>query len=346
MKHDNQWRPSESRSRSYAPYQRHKLKDVNWVTPEEAASISKRYNHWRNCWGSSIWHKEPNWKLEKDLIIKFLNKPYEEFLKAWHDRTKSLRKQGVPLELNHISDRLTDEPDSRDEFYVDMDGIIRKNQDYPVWKHGKKPIKIIKKEIIKYNLKPEIHNKNWFSTPFFDILFILRRYFSKTDYNEILEGGIPKDKFDRMAENAIYSGLEYTIDKYKHKHNTKLLENNPHAYRGCTNWCNYNGFRDLFDVDYSESVYRYIYPGSPEYARIEAEKQDANRKAIRKYNQQKEEYLSSLLHNIEADRKAREDALNDQKIAKHGFDKDESFRGADYHGQKRKKRKGDWAIEA
>ena len=125
--------------------------------------------------------------------------------------------------------------------------------------------------------------------------------------------------------------------RYKHKHNTKLLENNPHAYRGCTNWCYYNGFRDLFDVDYSDSVYRYIYPGSPEYARIEAEKQDANRKAYREYKQQKEEYLSGLLHNIEADRKAREDALNDQKIAKHGFNENESFRGDEYHGQKRKK---------
>lgn len=334
MKYDNQWRPSESRSRSYAPYQRHKLKDVNWVTSEEAKAISKHHNHWRR--GDSR-YREPDWHLEKTLIKKYIGKPYRDFLKAWHDRTKSLRKQGVPLELNYISDRLTDEPDSRDEFYVDMDGIIRKNQDYPVWKHGKKPIKIVKKEIIKYNLKPEIHNNNYWFSPFFDILFILRRYFSKTDYNEILEGGIPKDKFDRMTENAIYSGLEYIIDRYKHKHNTKLLENNPHAYRGCTNWCYYNGFRDLFDVDYSDSVYRYIYPGSPEYARIEAEKQDANRKAYREYKQQKEEYLSGLLHNIEADRKAREDALNDQKIAKHGFNENESFRGDEYHGQKRKK---------
>ena len=334
MKYDNQWRPSESRSRSYAPYQRHKLKDVNWVTSEEAKAISKHHNHWRR--GDSR-YREPDWHLEKTLIKKYIGKPYRDFLKAWHDRTKSLRKQGVPLELNYISDRLTDEPDSRDEFYVDMDGIIRKNQDYPVWKHGKKPIKIVKKEIIKYNLKPEIHNNNYWFSPFFDILFILRRYFSKTDYNEILEGGIPKDKFDRMTENAIYSGLEYIIDRYKHKHNTKLLENNPHAYRGCTNWCYYNGFRDLFDVDYSDSVYRYIYPGSPEYARIEAEKQDANRKAYREYKQQKEEYLSGLLHNIEADRKAREDTLNDQKIAKHGFNENESFRGDEYHGQKRKK---------
>ena len=334
MKYDNQWRPSESRSRSYAPYQRHKLKDVNWVTSEEAKAISKHHNHWRR--GDSR-YREPDWHLEKTLIKKYIGKPYRDFLKAWHDRTKSLRKQGVPLELNYISDRLTDEPDSRDEFYVDMDGIIRKNQDYPVWKHGKKPIKIVKKEIIKYNLKPEIHNNNYWFSPFFDILFILRRYFSKTDYNEILEGGIPKDKFDRMTENAIYSGLEYIIDRYKHKHNTKLLENNPHAYRGCTNWCYYNGFRDLFDVDYSDSVYRYIYPGSPEYARIEAEKQDANRKAYREYKQQKEEYLSGLLHNIEADRKAREDALNDQKIAKHGFNENESFRGDEYHGKKKKK---------
>ena len=65
MKRDNQWRPSEHRSKEYAPYQRHKLKDANWVTSEEAATISKRCNKWRR---NGIWEREPDWDLERKLI--------------------------------------------------------------------------------------------------------------------------------------------------------------------------------------------------------------------------------------------------------------------------------------
>lgn len=344
MHHDNQWRPAERHSRSHTPYQRHKLKNANWVTPEEASVIDKHYNHWRY---HDNWYRKPDYHLEKGLLKKYVGKPYEDFLKVWHDRTKNLRRQGVVMELNYIENKPTDEANTREEYYVDFDGIIRVNEDYPVWRRGKKPIKIVEKEVVKYHLKREIYNKDfWASTPFYMILPILRRYFSTSDYHEILAGGITQDKFNRMKESAIYSGLDYTIDRFKHKHNTRLLENNPHAYRGFSNWCHYNCFADLFDADYSESVCRYVYPGTPEYARIIAEQNDADRKARREHNQRKDEYLSSLLHNIEADRKTREDALNSQKIAKHGFDENESFRGEDYHGQKRKKHKGDWAIEA
>lgn len=337
MKYDNQWRPAEHHNRSYAPYQRHKLKNSNWTTPEEANAISKHYNHWR--YGGS-WYREPDWHLEKTLIKKYIGKPYCDFLKAWHDRTKSLRRQGILMELRYINNSPTNEPDSRDEFYVDLDGIICVNEKYRCWQKVKKPIKVIEKEVIKYNLKPEIHNNNyWFSTPFHDILFILRRYFSKTDYNEILAGGIPKDKFDRMSENAIHSGLDYSIDKFKHMYNAQLLKNNPNAYPGSHNWCYYQCFDDLFNADYSESIYRYIYPGTPEYVRITSELNDAKRKAEREYNQQNEEYLSNLLYSIEVNRKSKEKQENSIKISKHGFDENESFRGDEYHGQKRKKNK-------
>lgn len=346
MKHDNQWKPSERHSKGYAPYQRHKLKAANWVTPEEAAVISKRSNNWRN-WDNGIWRREPDWKLEKELINKYIGKPYDMFIKAWHERTKSLRKQGVPLKPKYINHVPTDKPDTYwDEFYVDFEGIIRKNPDYGKhWcRRQKKPIKVIEKEVIKYNLKSDIHSKNWCtSTPFYMILSILRRYFSTTDYNDILAGGIPKDKFDRMVESSWHSGINFAIDRFAHKHNARLIEVNNHAYRGIKNWCHYDCFKDLFDADYSESVYRYIYPGTPEYSQITAEQNDASKKARREYKHQKEEIAANLLHNIESDRKAREADLNRQKIIKHGFDENESFRGEEYHGKKHKRRK--MAIE-
>ncbi len=93
--------------------------------------------------------------------------------------------------------------------------------------------------------------------------------------------------------------------------------------------------------------YIVIYPGTPEYSRITAEQNDAANKARREYKQQNEEFASDLLHNIETDRKAKEDEINRQKIIKHGFDEDESFRGPEYHGKKYKKRKNNnWAIES
>lgn len=342
MKHDKQWNPSEHHSKGYAPYQRHKLKAANWVTPEEAVAISKHCNKWNH---SGIWSLQPDWRLELDLLNKYVDKPYNDFLKAWHNRTKRLRRQGVPLELNHIESKLTDNPDSREEFYVDLDGIIRVNKNYRRWRRGKEPIKVIEKEVVKYHLDDKIHSKNWCtSTPFHMILSILSHYLSVTDYNDILDGGISKEKFDRLVQSSMYSGINYAIDKFARNHNKELSKNNPRFYMGSPRYCRYDCFKDLFVADYSESVYRYIYPGSPEYSQIVAERNDASNKARREYKKQMDEYRTGLLHNIEADRKAREEEINRQKIIKHGFDENESFRGEEYHGKKHKRRK--MAIDA
>lgn len=346
MKRDNQWRPSEHRNKGYAPYQRHKLKDANWVTPEEAATISKRCNKWRR---NGIWDREPDWDLERKLINKYVNKPYDMFIKTWHERTKRLRKQGVLLELRYIKPTMTDNPSTWDEFYVDTEGIIRKNDTYR-WRFNKnkKPIKVVEKEIVKYRLHEEIYNENrWCQTPFYGILSVLRKYFSTTDYNDIINNGIDAVKFNKLVDRSMNSGINSAIEKWARKHNKELCENNPHAYRGTRGWCPYDSFKDLFVADYSESIYRYIYPGTAEYSRITAEQNDATNKARREYKQQNEEFISGLLHNIETDRKAKEDEINRQKIIKHGFDENESFRGPEYHGKKRKRRKNNnWAIES
>ena len=349
MKRDNQWRPHDKTRGSYAPYQRQRLKNTDWVTPEEGESISRHYNRWRKYWSRGRYNarREPDYKLEKNLIIKYIDKPFEDFLKAWHDRTRLLRNQGVVLDFSYIKPEMTDQPDKWNQYYVDMDGIIRVNSGYNCWSHGKNPIKIVEKEIIRYRIKSEIYNSDWWTTPFAGIMQILRRYLSTSDYRAIVAGSISSETFERLVNSSMYSGINWTIDKFAHKHNQKLLESNPYAYRNNPDWCDYNCFKDLFDADYSGSIYRYIYPGTPEFARYEAERRDAERKNRREYLKQKEEYTASLLHNIEADRKAREAELNNQKIIKHGFDDKESFRGEEYHGQKRKKRNGDnWAIDA
>jgi len=343
MKHDKQWNPSEHHNKGYAPYQRHKLKASNWVTPEEAAMISKRCNKWCH---NGIWGREPDWNLERKLINKYVDKPYDVFIKAWHERTKQLRKQGVLLELRCIKPTLTDSPSTWDEFYVDTEGIIRKNDNYR-WRfnRNKKPIKVVEKEVVKYHLDDKIYSKNWCTpTPFHMILSILSHYLSVTDYNDILDGGISKEKFDRLVQSSMHSGINYAIDKFARNHNKELGKNNPRFYMGSPGYCRYDCFNDLFVADYSESVYRYIYPGTPEYSQIVAERNDASNKARREYKKQMDDYRAGLLHNIEANRKAKEDEINRQKIIKHGFDENESFRGEEYHGKKHKRRK--MAIDA
>ena len=78
----------------------------------------------------------------------YVDKPYDMFIRAWHVRTRHLRKRGVPLELRYIKPALTDNPSTWDEFYVDMAGVIRKNVKYRYrFNKNKKPIKITEAEV-------------------------------------------------------------------------------------------------------------------------------------------------------------------------------------------------------
>ena len=308
MKYDNQWRPSKRHHRNYAPYQRQKLKSLNWETPEAAESISKHYNHWRY---RDNWYRNPDYHLEKKLLKKYINKPYNDFLRTWHDRTKSLRKQGTNLKLNYITINPTDNLNTRKEFYVDSNGIIRQNSEYYAWRRKKKkqPIKIVVKEIVEYRLKSDIYNNSrWRNMPFRDILYILQKYLSIVDYHAVIGGCIPNTTYIRLCNSARFSGIDNAIYGYRMKYNNNLIG------PGSNGWCYYSCFTDLFEKDYSKSKYRYIYPGTPEYIRYYAEKSDAK-----------------------ADRKLRDTMENSIKIAKHGFDEAESFRGPEYHGGKRKK---------
>ena len=309
MKRDNQWRPTERRYKEYAPYQRCRLKAANPVTSEEAVVISKRCNKLRH---NSIWRCEPNYDLEKKLINMYIDKPCDMFIRAWHVRTRHLRKRGVPLELRYIKPVLSDNPSTWDEFYVDTEGIIRKNNEYRYrFNKNKKPIKITEKEVVKYRLREEIHNKNGLSQPpFRGILPILHKYLSTTDYNDIIDNDIDVARFNKLAGRAANSGINPAIETWAENHNKKMFGNNPYVYTWTPGYCPYVSFKDLFMADHSGSEYRHVYPGTPEHSRIMAERRDAEKKTGREYRRQLEEFNRNLLHNIEASRKAGEYEIN------------------------------------
>lgn len=74
----------------------------------------------------------------------------------------------------------------------------------------------------------------------------------------------------------------------------------------------------------------------PEYIRLMREKNKLirlNKKAVKKYEKQKEYCFLT-----DAEKRLKESALDIQKRDAHGFDED-SFKGIEYHGQKRKRNK-------
>lgn len=341
MHHNRTWRPSESRHNYEAPYQRQRLKEVNWRTPEEAESISKEYNKWNKYWHHNRFNErnEYNYKLEIGLIEKYVGKDYNEFLKAWHDRTSYLRKKGVVLELWYIKSEMKEleDVDSRSRYYVDMDGIIRRNPKYH--EHTRKrPVKVEENEVITYNLHKDIYDPEtdpYHTRKHGKILWILQKYLSNHDYQTILDGNLDELAFQRFKKSANFIGLNIALWRYCEQYNKEA----PYKFwKTGFQYCHYTDFESLFYKDYSKSTYKYLYPGTVEYTRYMAEKQKANKKAHREYKYALDDFNSNLLRNIEAKRKAEDEKINQQKIDKHGFDNETSFRGEEYHGQKRKKR--------
>ena len=76
---------------------------------------------------------------------------------------------------------------------------------------------------------------------------------------------------------------------------------------------------------------------SPEFRRYKKERLDGIRKKERERDKLKKEYHESLLYSIEYSRKKKEEDINIIDRDRLGFDNC-SFKGEEYHGQKRKKK--------
>lgn len=336
MKHDKQWRPNEKRKSSWAPYQRAKLKDVRPHTAIEAETICKYANnwtrHWKHYWQ---WKMDVDYILEEKLLQKYLNKPFADFERAWHTRTKYLRDKGFQPEL----DMIDTEPDvalnNAYAYYVDSQGIIRRNEDHWKFSHKIKPIKVVVNEVVEYVLRDDIYNENhpW-SCEHKGLVEILRKFLKTNEFRAIVDRSISEAKFNSIKNRLSYTGINFAIHEYCKRYDEAHWLGGRHYSARCP----YNRFDDMFVKDTSKSTYRYIEPGTKEFRRYYAESDKQRKMEYKRNRRLKRQAEETLLQEIEASRKARVYYENSQKIVKHGFSETESFRGEEYHGQKRKRK--------
>lgn len=150
--------------------------------------------------------------------------------------------------------------------------------------------------------------------------------FDRGDFNEdemnILINRLGKDKVHRMFTETI------TPEEYK-----KIYE------RLCGYWvCSKRVELDRKTHPIVEGEVVEYGRGTSVYSQWKHESKDAYRKSKREKRRKELEKEESLLHDIIERRRVEERRENLLKIQKHGFDEDESFRGEEYHGGKRKRK--------
>ena len=150
--------------------------------------------------------------------------------------------------------------------------------------------------------------------------------FNKEDFNEdeigVLINRLGKDKVNRLFTETI------TPEEYKKVY--ELL---------CGYWvCSKRVEIDRKAHPIIEGEVVEYGRGTSVYSQWKHESRDAYRKSKREERRKKLEKEESLLHDIIESRRVKERRENLSKILKHGFDEDESFRGEEYHGGKRKRK--------
>ena len=114
-------------------------------------------------------------------------------------------------------------------------------------------------------------------------------------------------------------------------HIRRTERNNKRYWVGWENgiWCLFDTITDGY----------YITRTKNKRIQICKENQDKKNKINRDSLKEKKDKQKSLLHTIMKNRKEEEHQENLVKIQAHGMDEKTSFRGEEYHGQKRKKKR-------
>lgn len=330
---EKQWGTYKNHHGCSTPYQRNKIKQANPINNEEARAIDKVHNRWKRFvyerFNNPAHAGHIDHRIEEKALMDFVGHHIEEYEEFFSKRTSVLRDKGID-----ISHRVALTQDDRrwHEFYVDDEGIIRYNG-LPSWRKKRAPLKYVIKEDYVYFLD----QKKLWEYPEVDDIF--RNFLP--EYYEALTTGISKERYEIIRNNSYFkSDVIYRINKYFWALNESIRKEWLESHKSKDWWRTHCINMSFDDFWYSEdhSEYRYVEPYTDEWYRIMAEQRDQNRKVHRELLKEKEEYNSVLLESIMEQRKAKEDELNRQKIDKHGFDENESFRGEEYHGQKRKRK--------
>ena len=314
METNKQWRPAPKHN-PLAPYNRAKLKDARWHTPEEAEAISKVYNKWaRKRWNNTRYeyYMEPEYQLEVKLLNKYVGKPFTEFMEAWLKRTQVLRDKGVPLELRAIA---TGGYDRYYEFYVDENGIVQLNSKY--YPEHPKMLKLAPNgKTIYVRIKPKLLE---------DFPYIAKIWMNSLSYSyqkqfgSFLNGNYISWENYVSFKNAQWYGWKDKLIKYLAKKGIQYnkgfrnIYGIPSRYYWSDNICDMDEFCDFDD----RTEYLYIARGSKEYYRYFAEKEKQKSKEWRERSKEDARWDEDILKNNE--KQAREKARESWEKTKNNY---------------------------
>ena len=319
-----QWRSHHNNYRDRGGYNRAHMKHIH--NTEEGATIIKQDGM---SWGHNADNNTPSYKLIQRFLLQHVGQPWDDVEKAIHEHTELLRGRGVTVNLNHWV--ATHENAWRwCRFYVDNDGILRHNKP----RTRSHDIRIPVNPTRYYRLADVIRRAGYYSGPAYKKRLALFEVLSAQDYTTLMKGtAITEKAYEKMKERYTnrYAAI---VERYSREYI------GPYGSDGY--WDRYtawgsSSFADIFEV---EEVYDEMYVikyRSKEYKQYHAEQTKAARRGRAYINRERAEREMGLLRTLEADRKAEEAQENHISVIRHGFDEQESFRGLEYHGQKRKR---------
>lgn len=286
METNKQWRPSPKHN-LLAPYNRAKLKDARWHTPEEAEAISKVYNKWaRKHWSNTRYeyYMEPAYQLEVKLLNKYVGKSFTEFMDAWLKRTQVLRDKGVPLELRAIA---TGGYDRYYKFYVDENGIVQLNSKY--YPEHPKMLKLAPNgKTIYVRIKPKLLE----DFPYIAKIWMNSLSYSyKKQFGSFLNGNYISWENYVSFKNAQWYEWKDKLIKYLAKKGIQYNKGfrNIYGIHSRYYWSdNIYDMDEFCDFD-DRTEYIYVERGTKEYYRYFAEKEKQKSKEIREMRQRSKE---------------------------------------------------------
>ena len=337
-------------------YLKHKLwKNINTV--EEASDILPMRLSMRNSamYGNCNWKpfgycsRGRSWKSMNKKISRFIknhigknfNKTYSEFKKKFPETFGDIN---LSIEFK---DRFREYQDRwyncrNGSFYIDKNGQIRDG--YQVnHKDKKTKINIRNKETL-YSFNDNVFN---------DLRVLnLVRFYLPGNYDQYLNSGI---KFSEKIYNKIF----FFLDKTPHLsvelvklHPLDWWIKNKYCYWFDSRYCYYlsnpvtlkslssNAMKKFLFKEHVTEDCDIVKIGSPEFRRDFENKRKKIASQDRIRDKEKEHSLEILLHTIVSERRKKELDEENNLVTRDrlGFN-DESFKGEEYHGQKRKKNK-------
>ena len=290
---------------------------------------SMRRSHYGESWDMKIYNQgNSNYKIISNYIDRCLSisigKNIDTVKKHMYEKMSRHNKARYDKNLieslipNYIGE------DKYCKYTLDSQNRVQLNKAYidNQKKYREKRLKS-KTSIIDYNKEKRYRIREDITNSEIEILkdkLIKNGSYSKDEFNHIVHGGILSgSKYKAFIEGINRDGLV----KSRWGFNVEVYDTREYAM-SCFSLCEDN-IVYVFDEK------------SSEFKRYNKERLDGIRKNERERDKLKKEYNESLLYSIEYNRKKKEEAKDIIDRDRLGFD-DGSFKGEEYHGQKRKKK--------